>query len=1583
MAADGCFRVYAFKGRGLAEQKNSLRRRKMGWVAWLVLIVVVLLVGGIAAGPSLVPSGYLSRQIAAELRASTGREVEVRGASLGWFSGLQVDDIRIACYGGIDCDADGAAHTAGGSVGSAGGSAHTAGGSVGSADGLALTAGGPAHTAGGGKLSSNGSGLGGAHSVVHIQDLSLSYEPWEMPGALLGAAPSFGRARIGRLSLGVVRGADGRLNLPEGGEQGPPPEFDSIEVLDGEIDFLDEGSGLRRRLSGLKLKMGRLARGQKAYLTGSAGLHSPRHQPGSLPTGGIISINGLADHLDLRNLQQIIGGCDVQWESVNLGDLVPPLARSGVAVLVDAPTDGKVSLTISAGELIGFDGSLSLSKLVVSQDGSQHRDLAAEQMAVSFIGSYNRTSGLTVIRPLQISGSGSSLRLEGAIESSAGGLLNGHVGISGIVSWTPLKEVVPSLARSLASFQTATGTAHVRQLDVEIVDSVASVKGLIDLGRSELVLEPVFQKQSDRAAVLTIDAALDLVRGTVDVAEVSLLLAPPSVPMEGEAAPSGDVRISMSTGGREVPLGAGGEAKAVVLTIDVPDIRLLPRHVPVSGEVIRQLEATGALAVEALIFPSVEGIPAQVTVDAAGLSLRTSADSVKPAGEPLSLQVMGLLQGAHGQAEGRLVSVRLGEGETRWAGRAYGEPGTASSAERLIIEGRLDVRETGQWQKLLRPLLPPAGPSVGLVGNLSAQLECAIDENEIDLKAHVDAGRAAIEVAAAAGGGRLFVKPLGRPMEIDGRVSINRGEQRLTVSQRVSLGANRLVLDLVDVVADELQVPQNARVDRSVGSAVVDQEALRRMAAQRAGGASLSVALEAGRVEEVLELLPQVSAALSEYNPSGALRLKLTGRTGLGLEDRLLISGEIDATGLTYGVPGHLTKQAGLHQTLDFVLRIPQRGESELDVVELQQLDAQLGGSTMAMSGEVSFNADVGRVASRFPTMVLTVHEVGLKGKVLLVQDAELQAFSHWWDEFSSRHDLKGRATLDVAVRGSRRGGSLEFSADASEASFRYGQDTEKRRGVPASFKARIASGEQAGLLNIIDARLDLGDSYLTCGGTLYSGRRVPFALEDIAGAELRIEADSRRLNNLAELLPLPGLAQLRPRGALTTRLYVAADRYGLTVEEGEFSFDNLELDFRGTPLSLTGELELSRQRLQADGLKIRADGSTVVLAADIASPLDSPRGSLAISGTYFNLDRLLQALGAVPQSAEGGKELEGAGGGEAAVAAGVTIDGRAEVTVAAADEEAELIPSEWPQISRYLSSSNISGAITIDNFIWKDELGVVYDWQAFSTEFRLSEGRLDVHDFKAVWRGGVVNGAVGIDFEPANPLVHTRYNIRNIAAGEAIQPLINHQFPDMVVKGAINQVYDARENLFATAASPSYPVGATLFEASDGSMSGPAAPQWLTDLIPGLKLTTYNFSRMQSIGRLEADGRSVNQMLFDGSPYSLFIDGQTMADGAAVYVLGVDLMNSLERGDATRSLEQGRVPLMEFKGRIVDSAWEDLEVRFKLPHEVAYDVLLRRNLLVRLLDKSGVPQRPDFTPYRFQGDGGSGDGRRPAPAEQ
>ncbi|MEA3367251.1 MAG: hypothetical protein U9R68_03945 [Planctomycetota bacterium] len=157
--------------------------------------------------------------------------------------------------------------------------------------------------------------------------------------------------------------------------------------------------------------------------------------------------------------------------------------------------------------------------------------------------------------------------------------------------------------------------------------------------------------------------------------------------------------------------------------------------------------------------------------------------------------------------------------------------------------------------------------------------------------------------------------------------------------------------------------------------------------------------------------------------------------------------------------------------------------------------------------------------------------------------------------------------------------------------------------------------------------------------------------------------------------------------------------------------------------------------------------------------------------------------------------------------------------------------------------------------------------------------------------------------------------------------------------------------------AAGAYPVGRGETVLTDGVLDGPGAPDYITNLLPGLKLTRYRFNRMSNVSESRPDGVTDNRMLFDGKAYDLFIFGVTHPDGRTRYTLGVDLLPSLGSEAISRTLGQGKLPLMHYDGRIVGSKFAEREISYVLPHEFAYDVFLRRNLLLKLIRSLGRPE--------------------------
>lgn len=580
-----------------ADRRHLQLRRRIRRVALIVAAIVVL---AVALGPSLIPSGVLARAVADSLQESCGRSVRVEDCSLGWFSGLRVGRLRVA----------------------------SASGSL-------------------------------EEPLLSINGLHLKYQPWELIGALTADRPNLGRAVIEWVSIRVVRDPGGKLDLLK--STAPAPDFESIEVLDGMVYLLDFQAGTQRYVSQLRVRVGRWARSEKAYVTGSGRLHFPAALKDGKPPvaegeaipreedlipSGVISLSGLLDHFDLNNVAGIIGGCDIEWREVNLGYFLSQ-GRAPAALLptIDAPTDGQVNLKIDEADLIEVEGSISASHLILTAPGGQ-KSVNLGHLTVGFIGSYNKVTGDAKLKPVQVSGAGSAIRINGELRRAADGAWNGELKVAGMLSWAPLKEGLPPLGEILAPVTVATGTVAIEDLTITVADGVAHLKaGSINLDRTEVMWKPWFEKPSNRRARLKIDVRIDLPARDIQYAEVLLLLG--DEVMVGDKEFAAEVSLAARIGTAAETTGEGeseaGRAGGRKLTIDleVPEVALLSRHMPASALLVKKLGATGTLAAQVTVWADTDDLAVSVKVDGGGLVLRKVAEAVKPRGKLMRRKFAG------------------------------------------------------------------------------------------------------------------------------------------------------------------------------------------------------------------------------------------------------------------------------------------------------------------------------------------------------------------------------------------------------------------------------------------------------------------------------------------------------------------------------------------------------------------------------------------------------------------------------------------------------------------------------------------------------------------------------------------------------------------------------------------------------------------------------------------------------------------------------------------------------------------------------------------------------------------------------
>jgi hypothetical protein len=128
------------------------------------------------------------------------------------------------------------------------------------------------------------------------------------------------------------------------------------------------------------------------------------------------------------------------------------------------------------------------------------------------------------------------------------------------------------------------------------------------------------------------------------------------------------------------------------------------------------------------------------------------------------------------------------------------------------------------------------------------------------------------------------------------------------------------------------------------------------------------------------------------------------------------------------------------------------------------------------------------------------------------------------------------------------------------------------------------------------------------------------------------------------------------------------------------------------------------------------------------------------------------------------------------------------------------------------------------------------------------------------------------------------------------------------------------------------------------GEVWGAAAPRAIQRIFPKLELARFQFSRLHNWFEKEADGKTVNRMIYRGTPWSLYMNGWSRADGTFQYEIGVDLLGPIE-SEYWATADRGRVPLFIKTGQVVGGKIRNEVIRYLSPQQVLGRIL-KDNLL-------------------------------------
>ena len=1353
--------------------------------------------------------------------------------------------------------------------------------------------------------------------------LLVRFSPLDAARAASGGDVPLDTLRVEGLELWLVLDDKGRWNASDLAE-GEPLRARSIQVTDASIHVENRTLGRSVTLVGVRGSLGELAATGQGYVTMAAQVPAP---DGS--DAGRLVVTAGTNTTDLSRSDALAGSLKVEWQDVVWSEALG-------MVLADPRLRGLMSRTTGRLSASFGGGAWQVEGAV---EGS---DLALESLGIeatvphAILGFQVRRAAAEA--PLKVdlvkfSAPGVNLHLEaGTLGMDGSALSEVDLRARTTLTWGPLARSLAPLGRWVERFERLDGNADL-VLALRSTAEGLRLAGSLDLKDTRAVRPGVVRKQMDRVLTLEweADGRSDLrgwnVRRVMVESEVGRLTATGRLPLPDWGAEEG-WQVGGATFEAEARVTDAGALVALA-----PVVRRALRGIEMTGpfeaHVALAPEPTSAAAPARPVESPVATCRAALHINLTPTAVRWPGGAAKPAGMEARLDGSALVAGDGRWVDLQKVSVHLDKAALDWLGTAEFRPageGEGPVAGRL--SGRLSIEAVEAAGAVLLPgRFPPETPPIR--GKAVLVLEADLAGGAVEGTIEADLTETAIDA------GKYFLKPDGRPAGARLTGKWTPGPPAVGTGPA---GPSRIEGQAV------LRLP--GAIVRLTG-----QSQLRVAAAEPlpAGGPGApparSLVVEAGPIARL-----DVSADFDDL----ARAMELVPALNRRFAGRLAGGGHATLRLLT--VPKNLNLKAGADLTealvdLEGVLAKPRQMPLEIrlsaDVVPDQdaagapifvcetEAEGRLGESAMRATGRLEFLAPpaLGALESVEQTESL-LRSAAVQVAATWEHDAALREAVPFLAPLYDWCNLEGAIALAATISGTPARGTVHVDASATDCRILQAETLVKPAGVLATVSLDVRYGQVPGEILLDNLAVRLADGKVDAAGRVLFDNPRLWAFPMPTAWSLRVKGGVPDVRSLAALFPA-SVAALKATGGATLDVEASADAFGFSLERCEVAFRQTGLDWLGKRLLLDGPISYDGRRLATDGLRLAAGRSDVTLVAYVSDPGRAPRGSLFIRGKTVALEEV-QAL--VEETSR-------------RLASWATPPGQAEAAVRTRMDD--LSARLARRLRGLLGRADVSGDIALGEVtLTVADLGASYTLGGFEAECSLSRRRFDVPRFACTLNDGAVSGKLAIDFAAEPPILSVAYAARDLKMGDNLKPFIDRTFPGLEVHG----LFTHTEAMWQELAAGSTPVGRGETVLTDGLLRGPAAPDYVTALLPGLKLTTYHFNRMSNVFEHEPNGDTENRMIFDGQQYDIFMFGVTRAGGAINYTLGVDLSVSLGSKVWSRTLDQGKIPLMHYTGRIVGTQYvpPGPEISYVLPHELAYDLFIRRNLLFQLLAHLG-----------------------------
>jgi hypothetical protein len=1342
--------------------------------------------------------------------------------------------------------------------------------------------------------------------------------------AARGKEVSLDTLHLDGLELWLVRGADGEWNVADLAEGGGEAKVRSLRIADARVHVLNRPAGRRLVVEDIQASVGELAATGQGYVSLSAAL------PGEAP--GTFSLTATLSSLEPADPDEASGTVRTEWKAVDW----PSVASAAVELPPEAAslgrTSGHATVTFDRGAWQA-DGSVE-TESVPLPGAAEGETISLPRAVVGFQASQAGPDKPLEVALAKLSAPGLDLKLDGSIDLSDPARPRPDLNLRGAVAWGPFSQGLEPVRALVERFERFGGRADL-EMGVTSGPEGYRLRGTVDLKATEAVLPGVLRKEAGQTMRLELRAAASPDSSRAEIERLRLVAGAATVTAHGRF-PLG------KTDAAALAEASGG------LDVEIERVEKLAETLPALAEAVGEADLAGPVRAKLKVSPrppeGTDAAPAwdaRLRVDLAELSLAAPGGRTKPAGTESNLEAAVVVGEGGRRAELEGFHFHLADAVVDWRGTAtLRRPEDEDGGWSGRTKGRLRIDGMETLGALAAPAKFAAGAAPPVAGTVVLDVDTHLEENRLRGSLEVDLTEAAVAA------GEAFVKPAGEAARLRAE-----GAWLLAKPSFVDAAATLRMPGLVAETTAKGQI---------LIAALTGGPRAETGARTPSGDApGRAVIVQSGRLATfTVEATIEDVARLAALSP--ALAPRVTGRAEGGgtvtLEvstepERLRVTAEADLAKTRLDFDSKLVKPAGRPLELAASADVTPRGTpaGEAAVACRIQADARLEDSRAGVAGHLLLALPPEPSALASPDVAAAlVRGIDLEAEATCRHGPDLAATVPALGPVYERVGLDGPMTVRGRIAGTPLEADFGVEVEAADCRIRDGERLIKDAGTPASVKAAGRFGQVPGEMVLESLSLVLAEVKVEAGGRFLFDNPRPVPPKAPQAWSLHARGSLPDLAVLNAGLP-PDVRVEKPTGSVAFDVRAAGDALGAALERCDLTFREAGLVWLGTPVRIDGRVVHDKGVLRLGDpegggrLRLVAGATDVSLSGTVAEPDRAPRGRVAIRGPSVDVDELtLLAERTEKEFASASKTGPKAKPDE---------------------PDAEMIDE---RTKRLLLRSGVEFdarldqvAVTMPQF---DD--AFYELEGVEAEGRLADGRLTVARFDYGVNNGTVTSDMEIDFRPDVPVLTVTEIRRDLEPRKNVIPIISRTFPGLECTGSVSTRETKRQRLEDGA----WPEGHGETVLVEGRLVGPGAPPHIQRIFPGLKLTTYNYKKMVNRYKMEEDGTVENRMIFDGNQYDIYIFGYSERDGRFRYELGVEMGLGLNSETWTRDLDQGKVPLMIYWGRMdtEEARYAEQNIRYVRPDELLHDVLVKRSLLLKLFQRMGkkppdIPEPPDW----------------------